>query len=96
MIFKFFKKKTEKGPITKILDEKLDTLKQDEINNIPIYNTNRGGKLTWHGPGQRIIYFIINLKRRGLDIRRFVNNIEKFIIGSLSNLNIKAYKKKIL
>ena len=63
-------------------------------NKIPIYNTSRGGKLTWHGPGQRIIYFIINLKERGLDIRRFVNNIEQFIISSLSNLEIKAYKKK--
>ena len=71
-------------------------IKQDKINKIPIYNTSRGGKLTWHGPGQRIIYFIINLKRRGLDIRRFVNNIEQFIISSLSNLEIKAYKKKIL
>ena len=67
---------------------------QDKINQIPIYNTSRGGKLTWHGPGQRIIYFIINLKERGLDIRRFVNNIEQFIISSLSNLEIKAYKKK--
>ncbi|MAH89135.1 MAG: hypothetical protein CMJ06_03720 [Pelagibacterales bacterium] len=69
-------------------------IKQDKINKIPIYNTNRGGKLTWHGPGQRIIYFIINLKKRGLDVRRFVNNIEQFIISSLSNLDIKAYKKK--
>ena len=68
-------------------------IKQDKINKIPIYNTSRGGKLTWHGPGQRIIYFIINLKKRGLDIRRFVNNIEQFIISSLSNLDIKAYKK---
>ena len=69
-------------------------VKKDKINEIPIYNTNRGGKLTWHGPGQRIIYFIINLKRRGLNIRGFVNNIEQFIISSLSNLDIKAYKKK--
>jgi lipoyl(octanoyl) transferase len=63
------------------------------INNIPIYNSGRGGKITWHGPGQRIIYFIIDLKKRKLDIRRFVSNIEKFIIDSLSELDIKAYKK---
>ena len=63
------------------------------INNIPIYNSGRGGKITWHGPGQRIIYFIIDLKKRGLEIRRFVSNIEKFIIESLLELDIKAYKK---
>ena len=63
------------------------------INNIPIYNSGRGGKITWHGPGQRIIYFIIDLKKRELDIRRFVSNIEKFVIESLSELDIKAYKK---
>ena len=68
-------------------------VKQNYINKIPIYNSGRGGKITWHGPGQRIIYFIIDLKKRELDIRRFVSNIEKFIIESLSELDIKAYKK---
>ena len=63
------------------------------INEIPIYNSGRGGKITWHGPGQRVIYFIIDLKKRGLDIRRFVSNIEKFLIESLLELDIKAYKK---
>ena len=66
---------------------------QSYINKIPIYNSGRGGKITWHGPGQRVIYFIINLKKRKLDIRRFVSNIEKFIIESLLELDIKAYKK---
>ena len=66
---------------------------QNYINKIPIYNSGRGGKITWHGPGQRIIYFIIDLKKRELDIRRFVSNIEKFVIESLSELDIKAYKK---
>ena len=66
---------------------------QSYINKIPIYNSGRGGKITWHGPGQRIIYFIIDLKKRGLDIRRFVSNIEKFLIESLLELDIKAYKK---
>ena len=68
-------------------------IKKNYINNIPLYNSGRGGKITWHGPGQRIIYFIIDLKKRGLDIRRFVGNIEKFIIESLLELDIKAYKK---
>ena len=69
-------------------------INQRYINKIPIYNSGRGGKITWHGPGQRIIYFIIDLKKRRLDIRRFVSNIEKFIIDSLLELDIKAYKKK--
>ena len=68
-------------------------INQNYINEIPIYNSGRGGKITWHGPGQRIIYFIIDLKKRRLDIRRFVSNIEKFIIVSLLELGIKAYKK---
>ena len=64
------------------------------INNIPVYNTGRGGKITWHGPGQRILYFVINLKKRNIDIRRFVYNLEEFIIKSLEDLNILAYRKK--
>ena len=39
------------------------SLKSNNIDNIPIYNTGRGGKITWHGPGQRIIYFMINIKK---------------------------------
>ena len=64
------------------------------INNIPVYNTGRGGKITWHGPGQRILYFVINLKKRNIDIRKFVYNLEEFIINSLEDLNILAYRKK--
>ena len=43
--------------------------KIDKIADIPIYNTGRGGKITWHGPGQRIIYLMINIKKRKKDIR---------------------------
>ncbi len=71
-------------------------IKKKFINNVPLYNTGRGGKITWHGPGQRIIYFIINLKKRELDIRKFVTNVENFIILSLKELNISAYKKEKL
>ena len=66
------------------------------INNIPVYNTGRGGKITWHGPGQRIIYFVIDVKKRNIDIRRFVSNIENFIIKTLEHLNIRAFKKEKL
>ena len=63
---------------------------------LPLYNTGRGGKITWHGPGQRIIYFMIDIKKRKYDIRKFVSNIENYIIISLKELEIKAFKKKDL
>ena len=70
--------------------------KVGNIDNIPIYNTGRGGKITWHGPGQKIIYFMINIKQRKKDIRKFVSNLEKYIIYCLSELGIIAYKKNNL
>ncbi len=70
--------------------------KTKNINNIPIYNTGRGGKITWHGPGQKIIYFMINIKQRDKDIRKFVSSLEKYIIYCLGELGIIAYKKNNL
>ena len=59
-------------------------------NNIKILKTNRGGKTTYHGPGQRIIYFLINLNKRKKDIRSFVSLIENSLIQFLNNYNIEA------
>ena len=58
--------------------------------NIPIISTNRGGKITYHGPGQRIVYFLINLNNRKKDIRKFVNLIEKSAIYLLKEFDIEA------
>ena len=52
-------------------------------NSIKYIRTKRGGKITWHGPGQLICYFVINLNYRKRDIRRFVSLIENSIIESL-------------
>ncbi|MBF97146.1 MAG: Octanoyltransferase [Alphaproteobacteria bacterium MarineAlpha9_Bin4] len=71
-------------------------IEKSHIKNTPIYNTGRGGKTTWHGPGQRIIYFMINIRKRKYDIREFVYKLEDFIIKSLKDLNIKAFKRKKL
>ena len=68
--------------------------KTNNIDNIPIYNTGRGGKITWHGPGQRIIYLMINIKKRNNDIRKFVFNLESYIINCLRELGIISFKKK--
>ena len=67
--------------------------KEDEVinKNIKIIKTNRGGKITYHGPGQLICYFVIDLKKRKKDIRKFITIIEKTIVESLSEFNIKSF-----
>ena len=57
---------------------------------VPIIKTNRGGKTTYHGPGQRIIYLMIDLNKRKKDIRKFVNIIEESLVMILKDLNIEA------
>ena len=67
---------------------------QNEIlnnnKNIKIIKTNRGGKTTYHGPGQRIVYFLINLNNRKKDIRKFITIIEQSLIDFLFNYKIQA------
>jgi len=67
--------------------------KEDEILNkdINLVKTNRGGKITYHGPGQLICYFAIDLKKRSKDIRKFITLLEKTIIESLSEFNIESF-----
>jgi lipoyl(octanoyl) transferase len=67
--------------------------KEKEIlnKNINLIKTNRGGKITYHGPGQLICYFVINLKKRDKNIRKFITLIEKTIIESLFEYNIKSF-----
>ena len=66
--------------------------REEEILNkdIKLIKTNRGGKITYHGPGQLICYFVIDLKKRKKDIRKLITLIEKTIIESLSEFNIKS------
>ena len=67
--------------------------KNEEILNkdINVVRTNRGGKITYHGPGQLVCYFVIDLKQRQKNIRKFITLIEKTIIESLSEFNIKSF-----
>ena len=67
--------------------------KEKEILNkdIKLVKTNRGGKITYHGPGQLICYFVIDLKKRKKDIRKFITLIEETIINSLSKFKIKTF-----
>ena len=59
--------------------------------NVNLIETNRGGKFTYHGPGQIICYFVIDLKKRERDIRKFITLIEKTIIESLSEFSIESF-----
>ncbi len=72
------------------------SFKENEIldNSIKIHKTNRGGKITYHGPGQLICYFVIDLRKRNKDIRKFINIIENSIIDTLSHFNIKTFADK--
>ena len=62
--------------------------------SIDIIKTSRGGKITWHGPGQLICYFVINLNNKKRDIRKFVNIIENSIILSLKSFGINSYSDR--
>ena len=73
--------------------------KKEEIldNSIKINKTSRGGKITWHGPGQLICYFAIDLGKRDKDIRKFIEIIENSIINSIKffNINLKSDRNNI-
>tara|TARA_B100001175_G_C19244874_1_gene511801 strand:- start:71 stop:691 length:621 start_codon:yes stop_codon:yes gene_type:complete len=70
--------------------------KENEIidKSIKILKTNRGGKITYHGPGQLICYFVIDLKKRNKDIRKFISIIEKTIIDTLRVYKIETFADK--
>ncbi len=61
-----------------------------KLSKTKIIKTNRGGKTTYHGPGQRVIYFLINLNKRKKDIRKFISVIEESLITFLASYNIEA------
>ena len=67
--------------------------KNNELLNkkIKVIKSNRGGKYTYHGPGQKVVYFVLNLNKRGKNIRKLVNNIENCIIDILNEYKIKSY-----
>ena len=60
----------------------------------PIYESGRGGQLTYHGPGQRVAYVMIDLRRRGPDVRRFVATLEEWIIQTLAALGVRAERRE--
>tara|TARA_B100000959_G_scaffold257686_1_gene291981 strand:+ start:93 stop:713 length:621 start_codon:yes stop_codon:yes gene_type:complete len=70
--------------------------KEKEIldKSIKIIKTSRGGKITYHGPGQKVVYFVLNLNKRKKDIRKLIRNIEKCIILTLAHFKINSFNDK--
>jgi lipoyl(octanoyl) transferase len=60
----------------------------------PVHRTERGGQLTYHGPGQRVAYLMLDLKRRGPDIRRFVACLEEWAIRSLAAFGVRGERRE--
>lgn len=61
---------------------------------LPVYRTGRGGQFTWHGPGQRVAYVLLDLTRRGADVRRHVRNLEEWIIRALAHFNVTGERRE--
>jgi lipoyl(octanoyl) transferase len=60
--------------------------------NLPVFEAGRGGRYTYHGPGQRVGYLMLDLEKRGKDIRRFVNRLEGWMIAALAELGVAAHR----
>lgn len=54
----------------------------------PVYDTRRGGQYTYHGPGQRVVYVLLDVSKRGRDVRRFVQDLENWVIATLDTFNV--------
>jgi lipoyl(octanoyl) transferase len=61
--------------------------------DIPIVQTDRGGQVTYHGPGQLMVYFLIDLRRKHLNVRALVSALEQSIVDLLNEFNVNAYAK---
>ena len=61
-------------------------------SGFPVYDAGRGGRYTYHGPGQRVGYVMLDLEKRGRDVRRLVHSLEGWIIASLADLGVSAHR----
>lgn len=63
-------------------------------DRFPVYRAGRGGQYTYHGPGQRIAYTMLDLRKRGPDVRCFVHNLEEWVIQALASFNVKGERRE--
>ena len=93
--------KGEKDELLWILEHKTvytagtSAIEKDLLNkNLPVIKTSRGGKHTLHSPGQKVVYFVLNLNKRKKDIRKLVENVELCIINVLKEFGINSFNDK--
>ncbi len=65
-----------------------------EPGRFPVFQSGRGGQYTYHGPGQRIGYVMLDLQRRGSDVRRFVHDLEEWLIRTLAQFGVKGERRQ--
>jgi lipoyl(octanoyl) transferase len=63
-------------------------------DRFPVYQTGRGGQFTYHGPGQRVAYVMLDVKKRGADVRQFVRDLEEWVIRTLARFNLRAERRE--
>lgn len=63
-------------------------------DRFPVYPTGRGGQYTYHGPGQRVGYVMLDLRRRNNDVRRFVHDLEEWLIRTLARFNLRGERRE--
>ncbi len=65
-----------------------------EPDRFPVYRSGRGGQFTYHGPGQRVAYVMLDIKQRGSDVRRFVRDLEHWMIATLARFNVAGERRE--
>jgi lipoyl(octanoyl) transferase len=68
-----------------------DLLSPDKF---PVYDAGRGGQYTYHGPGQRVVYVMLDLEKRGRDVRKYIADLEEWIIDTLAEFNVIGEKRE--
>jgi len=65
-----------------------------DADRFPVYRTGRGGQYTYHGPGQRVAYVMLDLQRRGGDVRGYVRDLESWLIATLARFNVRGVRRE--